>query len=208
MGLNPLSLSNNNELVVSYPSLLYACLLVSVNFYVFYCVLIQRYNMIFPGESPVDVIVEFIGILCEFIELTSMWLICGFCQNRIKIFIKSFLKATTISRKLGILDAYEKDFIKLGIYLTSTNFIYLAWMKQSYDALIDQFSDYHISEWVCYTVFRLGSFNMLTLFIWILIIIKQRFKQLNEKTRILMQHNYENTNEVNIEESSELIDSR
>ena len=203
LGLNPLSLSKNDKLVFSYSSMVYDCLLISSHFYLFYCIVIERINMILPGDSSIGVIVDIIGVIFTFLELTLMWLTCGFCQNHVKIFIKSFSKAMKTSQKLGISDEYESYYKKLAIYLLSVNLIYFGLMIINYPENV--FSGKQLLIWISYIAYQLASINMLTLFIWILIFVKRKFQRLNEKMYVLMRHNYENANEVDMVELSESI---
>ena len=203
LGVNPLSLSKNEKLVFSYFSMVYACLLIFGHFYLLCYILIKRFDMILPGDSSVGLIVEIIGMTAKFSELTLMWLTCGFCQNRVKIFMKSFSRAMKTSQKLGISEAYESYYKELAIYLLSVNLIYCGLIITNHSTKI--YSENQLLVWISCNAFQLVSINMLTLFIWILIVVKRKFQRLNEKTPVLMRHNYENANEADMQESSESI---
>ena len=187
LGINPLILSESNKINPSIFGIFYACLLITVYSYTFYTAMFERLTTLFPGETAVYVIVDFMEMCWRFFEMLSTWIISALYQNRIKLIVKSFMKVEKISRKLDIPDEYEKVFTELSIQVTGYNLLFLSSLTFAM-IMWNYFDGFNSRIWVSYAAPTLVPFNMILLFVWSLTHVKRKFCRLNEKLRDLMQN--------------------
>ncbi|XP_043284500.1 uncharacterized protein [Venturia canescens] len=190
IGINPLHLSESNQLKTSYFGIFYACFLCVIYCFLYYYFFIERLNFLLPDETPVSVIADFTEIINVGLEIFFTWFINGFYQNRLKLIVESFAKAEEISKLLEIPEDYEKHFKNL---LSSLIFVSLLWtaLVVLNDIELTGLPTFRPLVWTSYNLLRIPTFNFVTIVLWSFVIIKRKFRRLNEKVRFLMLHDYQ-----------------
>lgn len=187
IGINPLALSKDNQLKFSYTSLVYGCFLGAIYCYIFYRALLGRLMLHVPGETSVAVIVDFIGIICQFLEIFLTWMVSALSRNSTNCIVNDFIEIEKILARLGFPDRRDKALREFGISVLFNNILYLASLAFS-TICMASFSGYQIIVWSSFNLPRLSSFNMTILFVWSLHVVKQTFRRVNESVRLLSQN--------------------
>ncbi|XP_043284494.1 putative gustatory receptor 28a [Venturia canescens] len=186
MGINIFTLTTSNDVEYSYCSVFYVLNLIVCHTYLFYHSWKERLNFLMPGETPVSVIVDFGGISSMYLEAVTAWLTNCCFKNRLSSIIKAFVQAESTSQKLNLPENYEKYFKKLIIYLVFSNTIFVS-ITVFVHVTLTYFSNYESGQWILFNLPRAVSIYYMTLFIWALFIVKQKFRRLNKQLCTLMQ---------------------
>lgn len=207
IGVNPSVISKSNKLEFSYIGLVYGCVLTAVYTFVLRNAFTERVVLMVPGETAIAIIVDYMGMIFQFIHNSLTWLVLAFRQDRARSIVDSLIRTENTSIKLGIPEDYEKYFRDLAISVTVSSIMFFASLAISM-GMWSYYKNFDVLMWVNFCAPSIGSFNMQILFIWILILVRNKFHRLNEKLRTLMQNDPSNVDDFNVATSTESMRRR
>ncbi|XP_043284757.1 uncharacterized protein [Venturia canescens] len=135
-----------------------------------------------PGETPLSVIMDYMGVVLGFFEMVLGLLLFLVSQNRIKSFLKSLRKIDRVETELMMEDDdYEKHFHRLAISLMMFDCFCL--VRNNSNPIALKSNDIHVILWMWYGLLGLTPSNTVILFVWVVAIVQGKFCRLNGRIK-------------------------
>lgn len=187
-GINTYKLSESKRLERSYPSIIYVVFLLAVYVCSACSFIIDRKNALFPGETPLSVTMDYVGIAIGFFEVLLGLTLFLISHDRIESILKSFHEIDQIQTQLEMDNDYERHFYRLAISVTLMDCFYL--FRNNSNTKMFGSNDLHFVVWFTYGLFGFIPSNIVILFVWITDVVRDKFQRLNEKIKTFSSDDY------------------
>ncbi|XP_023287591.1 uncharacterized protein LOC111673880 [Orussus abietinus] len=184
IGLCPYDLDEVNMPKYSCYGVVYGMILSMVYTFLSYNVILERFELIYPYQFPLKIIADIVFLFVAFLATIASWMVFAFGQTQFRTLVASFNDIDDRMEELGILEDKRrliKRFVR-DVTVVNVSFYVLVTGEQVF---LLRNPTYNIKVWLPFTAFKTVVYMTLVIFINLLLVLRDRFRALNERILIL-----------------------